>query len=987
MQSRARTVLTTIAILCLTIVFGTSPLLAEPSPATGPLTVHPTNPRYFADPTGRAVYLTGSHTWSNLQDGDSSAFNYASYLGLLHTNHHNFIRLWVSESPQADAGLLPAPGFTGNSPWYQKATPLPYARTGPGSAADGLPKFSLTQFDQAYFDRLRTRVMAARDQGIYVSLMLFNAQTASNANATLPTRNVWRYHPYNSNNNVSGVNGDPNGDGNGDETHRLQVAAVMQAQEAYVRKVIDTVNDLDNVLYEVSNGDPVGDPAWQFHLINVIKSYEEGKPKQHLVGMTGSESGSNSLLVTHPGEWASFAATKYDSPSDPYTNSPPASDGAKISILDTDHLGYALFQKDPAFTRAWVWKSFTRGHHPILLEDNTGFPGWVAGRSAMGHTHSYAARMNLADMTPLNSLSSTGYCLASAGQEYLVYQPGTGPFTVNIAGGAYAFEWFNPVTGTVAGTGTIGAAGGEQSFTPPVSGPAVLYLKASGATSPAPPPVASPVGHWKLDDGTGLIVADASGNGLAGALVNPPVWTSGRLGGGLSLNGTNDYVHIPNPGPLSPQQLTLSLWVNPSSVANAHGSSMLANVGLRDGSDGHYGLAIDTTGRPVAMVSIGDGEGNTFYLKGAALTVGQWSHLAMTYDNATLKLYVDGAGAGQVPINRVRTTSPAPLVVGRRGDGVQYFKGVLDDVQVYSQALSETDIAALVGSTPLPPSSTPTASSLSMAGVSPLTGLSSLAGVSPLAAVTPLASDPSQTFSLAAVSTYKASTDFRNVQGYRGWWYHDSQGRNMTYNSSKGFWQGTETYLELWNSGGGPGNTLDAIRSWVAPSSGTIQITGNAKDLQSGGGGGVTVSIKKSGTVIWQQTIANGNTTGFNFNVNTSITAGQGINFVINRGGGGNSWDATYFDPTITLTTGGTPPPTGGSATVTWNANTESDLSGYRVFYGTSSRNYPNSISVGKVTSATISSLTKGTKYYFAVKAVDTSGNLSGYSAEVTKTP
>ena len=72
---------------------------------------------------------------------------------------------------------------------------------------------------------------------------------------------------------------------------------------------------------------------------------------------------------------------------------------------------------------------------------------------------------------------------------------------------------------------------------------------------------------------------------------------------------------------------------------------------------------------------------------------------------------------------------------------------------------------------------------------------------------------------------------------------------------------------------------------------------------------------------------------------------------------------------------------------MTWNANTESDLAGYRVYYGTSSRNYPNSISVGKVTSATISGLTIGTRYYFALKAVDTSGNLSGYSAEVTKTP
>lgn len=210
----------------------------------------------------------------------------------------------------------------------------------------------------------------------------------------------------------------------------------------------------------------------------------------------------------------------------------------------------------------------------------------------------------------------------------------------------------------------------------------------------------------------------------------------------------------------------------------------------------------------------------------------------------------------------------------------------------------------------------------------------------------------------------------------------------MTFNSTYNRWQGAETYLMLWNSGGHPGNGAEAIRRWVAPSSGTVQITGNAKDLDTSGGGGVTVSIWL-GTRLWSQAIANGNTTGFNYNLTTTITAGQAIDFVISQGGdGNNSHDSTGFDPTITLTTGGTaPPPPGGSAIVSWNANTEADLSGYRVYYGTSSRNYPNSISVGKVTSATITGLTVGTTYYIAVKAVDTSGNLSGYSAEVTKRP
>ncbi|MEM3647272.1 MAG: hypothetical protein QW334_03905, partial [Thermofilum sp.] len=64
----------------------------------GPLRVHPANPRYFCDSTGKAVYLTGSHTWSNLQEYDSdSPFNYEAYLDFMRKHNHNFMRMWTWE--------------------------------------------------------------------------------------------------------------------------------------------------------------------------------------------------------------------------------------------------------------------------------------------------------------------------------------------------------------------------------------------------------------------------------------------------------------------------------------------------------------------------------------------------------------------------------------------------------------------------------------------------------------------------------------------------------------------------------------------------------------------------------------------------------------------------------------------------------------------------------------------------------------------------
>ena len=52
-------------------------------------------------------------------------------------------------------------------------SPQPWLRTGTGTALDGLPKFDFNQFNQEYFDRLRDRVEAAGDRGIYTSVMLF----------------------------------------------------------------------------------------------------------------------------------------------------------------------------------------------------------------------------------------------------------------------------------------------------------------------------------------------------------------------------------------------------------------------------------------------------------------------------------------------------------------------------------------------------------------------------------------------------------------------------------------------------------------------------------------------------------------------------------------------------------------------------------------------------------------------------------------------
>ncbi len=368
----------------------------------GPLRLHPENPRYFTDGSGRAIYLTGSHTWLNLQDGGPkfppAAFDYDKYFDLLQKQNHNFTRLWNWESP---VWVLPDSSMI----WLD---PLPFQRTGPGNASDGRLKFDLTGFNPGYFDRLRKRVAAAGDRGIYVGIMLFQGFSISRKSKSRKDT-PWKYHPLNQANNVNGIHGDSDGDGEGYETHELRIAGVTRVQEAFVRKVIDAVNNLDNVIYEIGNECHGGSTEWQYHMIDFIHDYERGKPKQHPVwmsfqwdGMKGS--GTNENLFKSPAIAASpgNVAARGD-----YTKDPPPGTGRKIMIIDSDHVGATNLDR-----AAWAWKCFTRGLHPILMDDppikgatrhprfkDTGPDSPAARtRAAMGDTLRFARRMHLAAM-------------------------------------------------------------------------------------------------------------------------------------------------------------------------------------------------------------------------------------------------------------------------------------------------------------------------------------------------------------------------------------------------------------------------------------------------------------------------------------------------------------------------------------------------------------------------------------------------------------
>lgn len=429
----------------------------------GPLVVHPENPRYFQNTaTGEVVLLTGSHTWANLIDmsplDPPSPFDFDAYVRWMAQRDYNFMRLWAWELFSWD---------TSANQHNRKHTvgPLPYARTGPGQALDGKPRFDLTKFDPEYFNRLKQRVAAAREHRVYPAVMLFEGwglQFAAGA---------WESHPFHPQNNINGIGADANGVA----IHELGDPAVTTIQEAYVRQVIDTVNPFDNVLYEISNENHPASTDWQYHMIRFIKAYEKTKPQQHPVGMTFQyKGGQNQVLLDSPADWISPNADGG------YRDDPPVADGRKVVINDTDHL-WGI-----GGNQAWVWKSLLRGHNPIFMDPYDGVvlgepfdPQWDPIRMSMSHAVGYARKLDLARTVPDMDVASTKYCLANPGRQYLVFKPAgiLKSFTVNLPDGAYACEWFDPAQGRLVPGAAVDVTGGRQKFRVPFAGDAVLYIE------------------------------------------------------------------------------------------------------------------------------------------------------------------------------------------------------------------------------------------------------------------------------------------------------------------------------------------------------------------------------------------------------------------------------------------------------------------------------------------------------------------------------
>ena len=200
------------------------------------------------------------------------------------------------------------------------------------------------------------------------------------------------------------------------------------------------------------------------------------------------------------------------------------------------------------------------------------------------------------------------------------------------------------------------------------------------------------VGWWKFDETNGTVAYDSSGNGNDGNLTGGPTWSTGKIGGALSFDGSDDFVDLGNSSDIAlTLNKSLSMWLKPTAFGsrrNPYNRSYGGTGTLTIETDGSISYFYGTAGR--------DADPYGTYRPLGGLTLNSWMHYCLVRNLSSMKVYLYLDGNLDKEITAIHSTAVASSDNAFIGKGyASNYHGLIDDVRIYDRALSAEEVQAL----------------------------------------------------------------------------------------------------------------------------------------------------------------------------------------------------------------------------------------------------------------------------------------------------
>lgn len=471
-------------------------LLCAGAASAQPVALHPRNPHYFLVKGKAGIFVSNSEHYGAVLN---AKFDYLKYLDALAADGLNYARIFAGTYVEeqgafgiARNNLAPAPAdFV-----------APWARTGPGEASDGLPKYDLTKIEPKYLERLHGFLREAARRSIVVEVTLFSSHYGEPQ---------WKRSPLNPANNINGT-----ALADYRRLHTADNGGALAYQEALVRRLARELNAHDNFIWEIQN-EPWADRHTMGPRLHPYAIAPELQRWPHRVELPAADSLDWQARVAR---WIAeeegrlgrrhLVALNYANFRVPVPQLPPHVDVLNFHYAQPDavRLNYGweipvsydesgfLGRDDAEYLRE-AWRFLLAGgavfngldySFTVGREDGTDTaPNGPGGgspefRRQLGFLRRFLAELPLEELKPdyttlRHAPGLEVWMLSAGGRAWAAYVEGTERtrLEMELPPGRYEAEWFHPASGARAGSEILQHGGGLRRIHLPVNDGALAF--------------------------------------------------------------------------------------------------------------------------------------------------------------------------------------------------------------------------------------------------------------------------------------------------------------------------------------------------------------------------------------------------------------------------------------------------------------------------------------------------------------------------------